>query len=60
MNNPENLIYNAYNLLKKKGLFVIGTPNFDSGYARRYGKNYRFYNDKTHISFFQKILSTDY
>ncbi len=54
MNNPENLIYNAYNLLKKKGLFVIGTPNFDSGCARRYGKNYRFYNDKTHISFFSE------
>ena len=54
MNNPEILIYNSYKLLKNNGYFIIGTPNFDSGCARKFGKKYRFFSDKTHISFFSE------
>ena len=40
------------------------TPNFDSGVARRFGKNYRLLHDKTHISLFSdcglKQLLEDY
>ena len=56
MNNPEILIYNSYKLLKNNGYFIIGTPNFDSGCARKFGKKYRFFNDKTHVSFFFRKL----
>ena len=54
LSNPEMLIENAYNILKKKGYFIIGTPNFDSGCARRFKNNYRFFKDKTHLSFFSE------
>tara|TARA_B100001093_G_scaffold125521_1_gene118081 strand:- start:4567 stop:5403 length:837 start_codon:yes stop_codon:yes gene_type:complete len=54
LNNPEQLIYNSYKLLKNNGFLIIGTPNFDSGCARKFGKKYRFFNDKTHISFFSE------
>lgn len=54
LNKPEELIYNSYKLLKNNGYFIIGTPNFDSGCARKFGKKYRFYKDKTHISYFSE------
>ena len=34
------------------GVFILGTPNFDSGAARRYGNKFRLLNDPTHISLF--------
>jgi 2-polyprenyl-3-methyl-5-hydroxy-6-metoxy-1,4-benzoquinol methylase len=55
MQKPEMLIYNIKKLAKKDSLIIIGTPNFDSACARRYGKNYRFFYDKTHITFFSDI-----
>lgn len=54
LNKPEELIYNSYRLLKKGGYLIIGTPNFDSGCARKFGKKYRFFKDKTHISYFSE------
>jgi 2-polyprenyl-3-methyl-5-hydroxy-6-metoxy-1,4-benzoquinol methylase len=54
LNKPEVFIQNAYNLLKSNGYFILGTPNFDSACARRFKNNYRFYKDKTHISFFSE------
>ena len=54
LNKPEVFIQNAYNLLKKNGYFILGTPNFDSACARRFKKRYRFYKDNTHISFFSE------
>jgi hypothetical protein len=38
-------------LLKDKGTFIIGTPDFDSGCARRFGKNYRLMGPE-HIRLF--------
>ena len=55
MQKPEMLIYNIKKLAKKNSIIIIGTPNFDSACARRYGKKYRFFHDKTHISFFSDI-----
>jgi hypothetical protein len=34
------------------GLFILATPNFDSGCARRFGERYRLLHDKTHITLF--------
>ena len=51
---PEKFIENVYKILKPGGYFILGTPNFDSGCARRFKKNYRFFKDKTHISFFSE------
>ena len=39
-------------MLNKDGKFKIGTPDFDSGAARRYGYKFRLLNDPTHISLF--------
>ena len=55
LSNPKIFIENCHKLLKTNGYLIIGTPNFDSACSRRFGKNYRFYKDKTHISFFSEI-----
>ena len=52
---PENFLINVQNVLKKNGLFLIGTPNFDSGCAKFFKNKYRFFKDPTHISFFSEI-----
>ena len=39
-------------MLKEGGTLIIGTPDFDSGAARRYNSNFRLLNDPTHISLF--------
>ena len=54
LNNPINFVKNSYSLLKDNGIFVLGTPNFDSGVSRKFKKKYRFFHDKTHISFFSE------
>ena len=54
LNNPSQLIINVRDLLKNDGHFIIGTPNFDSGCARLFKNNYRFFYDKTHVSFFSE------
>ncbi|MBL79408.1 MAG: hypothetical protein CMH70_05195 [Nitrosomonadaceae bacterium] len=50
--NPEVFLSEIKRVLKKNGVLVLATPDFDSGCARRYGKNYRMLHDKTHISLF--------
>ena len=50
--DPINSLRIVYDLLKPGGSFVIGTPDFDSGAARRYGSNFRLLHDPTHISLF--------
>ena len=52
---PEKFIDNCYKILKKNGYFIIGTPNFDSGCAKRFNNKYRFFKDKTHISLFSEF-----
>lgn len=52
--NPEEAIAKVHSILKPKGLLIIGTPNFDSGAARKYGNRFRLLNDPTHISLFSE------
>lgn len=49
---PIKFIKNVYRILKTHGKLVIGTPNFDSAAARRFGDNFRLLHDKTHCSLF--------
>ena len=57
VDDPEGNVQLIKKLLKKGGIFIIGTPDFDSGCARRFGGNYRllgpghirlFSNDSMH------------
>ena len=50
--NPQRLINFLKNILKKNGKLIIGTPDFDSAMARKFGDRYRMLHDKTHISLF--------
>ena len=50
--NPEESIKSLWDMLKPGGKLIIGTPDFDSGAARRYESNFRLLHDKTHISLF--------
>ena len=49
--DPVYNIKKIKSLLKHNGTFIIGTPDFDSGCARRFGKNYRLL-DPGHIRLF--------
>ena len=51
---PEEFIENIIKHLKKNGILILETPNFDSAAARRYGDNFRLLFDKTHISLFSE------
>ena len=50
--DPIGLIIEIKRILKKGGIILLGTPDFDSGCARLFGNNYRLLNDPTHISLF--------
>jgi SAM-dependent methyltransferase len=50
--DPVGAIKRVHSLLKKGGKFIIGTPDFDSGAARRYGDRFRLLHDPTHVSLF--------
>tara|TARA_B100000780_G_scaffold261631_1_gene214203 strand:- start:31291 stop:32061 length:771 start_codon:yes stop_codon:yes gene_type:complete len=39
-------------MLNPNGIFIIGTPDFDSAAARRYGDEFRLLDDPTHVSLF--------
>jgi|TARA_B100002003_G_scaffold170875_1_gene158850 SAM-dependent methyltransferase len=52
IDNPEDIIGQIYKILKDSGTLILGTPDFDSACARRFGNNYRLLHDKTHISLF--------
>ncbi len=41
-------------MLNPNGIFIIGTPDFDSAAARRYGDNFRLLDDPTHVSLFSQ------
>lgn len=49
---PEALIQQVFRILRADGVLVLGTPDFDSGAARRFGEKYRLLHDPTHISLF--------
>jgi CMP-N-acetylneuraminic acid synthetase/2-polyprenyl-3-methyl-5-hydroxy-6-metoxy-1,4-benzoquinol methylase len=52
--NPIQFIKRISKIIRIGGKLVIGTPDFDSGAARRYGSNYRMLSDVTHISLFSE------
>ena len=57
---PDPILYlkKIKTILKKDGLLIIGTPDFDSGCARLFQDQYRLLHDKTHISFFSNDSMT--
>lgn len=50
--NPNNLLDEIARMLKRGGMAVISTPDFEGPVAKKYGKKFRLYNDPTHISLF--------
>lgn len=52
VSEPLKYIIEIQRILKEGGLFIIETPDFDSGCARRFGKKYRMLHDKGHIRLF--------
>lgn len=50
--SPETVIREVYRILRDEGRLVLGTPDFDSGVARRFGEKYRLLHDSTHVSLF--------
>ena len=50
--NPNHLLNEITRILKRGGLAVISTPDFEGPIAKKYGKKFRLYNDPTHISLF--------
>lgn len=52
MADPIAEMREVMRVLKPGGALLLGTPDFDSGCARRFGHNYRLLHDATHISLF--------
>jgi len=50
--DPLEYVKAVYRILKVGGVFIISSPDFDSGCARRFKNNYRMLHDKGHISLF--------
>ena len=58
LEKPEEDIKEVKRILKPGGILILGTPDFDSGCARLFGKNYRLLYDGTHISLFSNESSS--
>lgn len=52
LSDPIGALNKIHSLLKPDGIFIIGTPDFDSAAARRYRSNFRLLHDPTHVSLF--------
>ena len=52
VDKPEIFIECIKKSLKKNGMLILATPDFDSAMARRFGLKYRMFHDKTHVNFF--------
>jgi SAM-dependent methyltransferase len=52
LEDPIAYIKEVKRILKSGGHFIVATPDFDSGCARRFGSKYRMLHDKGHISLF--------
>jgi len=52
LSDPLGALNKIKSFLKPNGIFIIGTPDFDSAASRRYGSNFRLLHDPTHISLF--------
>ena len=51
LEDPVGGIIEVRRILRRGGVIILGTPDFDSGCARRFGKNYRLLGP-SHISLF--------
>ena len=54
MLHPVEELEEIFRVLKPGGTLIVGTPDFDSACARRYGEKYRLLHDPTHISLFSR------
>jgi SAM-dependent methyltransferase len=52
LKDPILTLTKIHNILNNSGIFICGTPDFDSAAARRYGSDFRLLHDPTHISLF--------
>ena len=52
--DPITVVKKIKTMLNPGGIFIIGTPDFDSAAARRYGDNFRLLDDPTHVSLFSQ------
>ncbi|MGF1468333.1 MAG: class I SAM-dependent methyltransferase [Sandaracinaceae bacterium] len=52
LRRPERGLEEMRRVLRPGGHLILGTPDFDSGAARRYRERYRLVHDPTHISLF--------
>jgi len=50
--DPIAAIRQIHRVCRPGGRLVIGTPDFDSAMARRFGSRYRLLHDPTHVSLF--------
>lgn len=53
--NPIEVLIEARRILKPNGRLIINTPDFKCGLSDRFGDNFRFLNDKSHISLFDSL-----
>jgi SAM-dependent methyltransferase len=54
MYDPVSEIEEIFRVLRPGGTLIVGTPDFDSACARRFGPRYRMLNDVTHVSLFTR------
>lgn len=52
---PLSYVAEIGRILKRGGVFIVATPDFDSACARRFGKNFRMLHDNGHISLFNSF-----
>jgi 2-polyprenyl-3-methyl-5-hydroxy-6-metoxy-1,4-benzoquinol methylase len=52
MLEPVEEAREIFRVLKAGGTLIVGTPDFDSACARRFGQRYRLLHDRTHVSLF--------
>ena len=52
LDDPEGDMAVVRRVLRPGGTLIIGTVDFDSGCARRFGTRYRLLHDETHVSLF--------
>lgn len=52
VDDPGAMLGEIMRVLAPEGWLVLGTPDFDSACARRFGERYRLLHDPTHVSLF--------